>query len=91
MSKRQTRMGGVQKGQQIHAEGAHGEKTHRAIMEQLHAGPHEEPITVIKAKKRKESADHGKRRLVQARTQHDAAEKNSEQDRLHRDVVKRRV
>ena len=91
MSKRQHRTGGAQKGQQVHAEGAHGDKTHGAIMQQLRAGPHEEPITVIKAKKRTEAAARGKRRLVEARKQHDAAEKNSEQDRLHRDVVKRRV
>ena len=91
MSKRQSRTTGAQKGQQVHAEGAHGGKTHRAIMKQLHARPHEEPVTVTKAKKRDSSVAQGKRRLVQGRAQHDAAEKNSEQDRLHRDVVKHRV
>ena len=91
MSKRPHRTVGEQKGPQVHAEGAHGDKTHRAILEQLRAGPHEEPVTVIKARKRAEAASQGKRRLVEARTQHDAAEKNSEQDRLHRDVVKGRA
>jgi hypothetical protein len=91
MSKRQQRTDGVQKGKQTHAEGDHGEKTRQAIMQQLKAGPHEAPVRVIKAEKRKTAAENGKRRLAADRKQHDAAEKNSERERLYRDVVRGRA
>jgi hypothetical protein len=90
MSKRQ-HTAGIQKGQQTHAEGDHGEKTHEAIMRQLRAGPHEAPVRVIKAEKRKVAAESGKRRLVERRKQHDVAEKISERDRLHRDMKRGRA
>lgn len=85
MPKRQ-RTDGVQKGQQLHAEGGHGEKTRKAIMRQLHSAPREEPAEVIKAEQREAAAREGKRRLVEGRTQHDFANKISDRDRLHRAV-----
>jgi hypothetical protein len=85
------RTDGVQKGPQKHAQGDHGEKTRDAIVRQLEAGPHEEPVRVIKAEKRKAAADSGKRRLVARRKQHDIAEKISERDRLHRDIERGRA
>jgi hypothetical protein len=85
MPKRQ-RTEGMQKGRQAHAEGGHGDKTHRAILQQLHSAPREEPADAIKAEKRHAAAESGKRRLVEHRTQRDIADKNSDRDRLHRDV-----
>ena len=90
MSKRQ-RTDGVQKGQQLHAEGGHGEKTRKAIMRQLHASPRETPEVVIRAEKRHAAAESGKRRLVEGRTQHDIANKISDRNRLHRDVERGRA
>jgi hypothetical protein len=90
MSKRQ-HTEGIQKGQQTHAQGDHGEKTREAIMRQLKAGPHAAPVRVIKAEKRKAAAESGKRRLVESRKQHDVAEKISERDRLHRDIERGRA
>jgi hypothetical protein len=74
-----------QTGPQKHAEGDHGEKTHQHIMEQLQAGPHEEPVAERVDKKRKKAAYEGKRRLVEDRQQHDEAEKNSERERLFKE------
>jgi hypothetical protein len=91
MTKRERRSDGVQKGQQTHAQGEHGEKTHEAILRQLKTGPHEAPVRVIKEEKRKAAAERGKRRLVVDRTQHDVAERKSERERLYRDVVRGRA
>ncbi len=88
---KRARSAGVQKGKQKHAEGDHGEKTHEAIMHQLKAGPHEAPVRVIRAEKRKAAAESGKRRLVEERKQHDIAEKISDRDRLHRDIERGRA
>jgi hypothetical protein len=90
MTKRRHRNDGMQKGPQDHAEGDHGAKTRQAIMQQLHAGPREEPVRVIEEKKRHAAAFHGKRRLVEDRKQVDEAEKNSEHERLYREHVKGR-
>ena len=72
-----------QTGPQRHAEGEHGEKTHRHIIEQLQAGPREEPLVERLDKKHKKAAYEGKRRLVEDRQQHDEAEKNSELRKAH--------
>jgi hypothetical protein len=90
MSKRE-HSEGIQKGKQNHAQGEHGEKTRDAIMRQLKAGPHEAPVRVIRAEKRKAAAESGKRRLVERRTQHDIAESISDRDRLHRDIERGRA
>ena len=62
---------GQQQGAQRHAEGQHGEKTHRRFVEQLQEGTH--------TPRRTEGSDvEGHHRLHQDRQQHDEAEKNSE-------------
>lgn len=66
-------------GPQQHAEGAHGDATHRRFIEQLNEGT---PRSASGAPKPKESS----RRLHQNRQQHDEAEKDSEKTealRLH--------
>ncbi len=66
-------------GPQRHAEGQHGEKTHRRFVEQLREGAHGEMRT--------EQADiEGRHRLHQDRQQHDEAEKNSEKVEAMREV-----
>jgi pyruvate/2-oxoglutarate dehydrogenase complex dihydrolipoamide acyltransferase (E2) component len=66
-------------GPQQHAEGQHGEKTHKALIEQLqHSAPapdqsEEQPL-------------EGHHRLHEDRQQHDEAEKNSEKVEAMRDV-----
>jgi hypothetical protein len=58
-------------GPQRHAEGAHGELTHRRFIEQLHEGAPERKQTEA-------PSVEGHHRLQQDRQQHDEAEKNSE-------------
>ncbi len=76
---------GVQKGQQDHAEGQHGSKTHNKILEQLQSG------NGTPGSNGQNGADSSKNpshttahRLVESRKQHDAAEKRREKTRLHR-------
>ena len=76
---------GRQKGPQQHAEGQHGEKTHAKFLEQLHNGTQQdEPV------KNELAGDpsQGKRRLFEDRQQHDEADKNSEKNRLLRELDK---
>jgi hypothetical protein len=80
-----------QQGPQDHAEGDHGAKTRRRIEEQLQSRPPEEPEAQVIEKKRTRAAYEGKRRLVEDREQHDEAEKNSERERLYRDVQRGRA
>ena len=80
-----------QQGPQDHAEGDHGAKTRRHIAEQRQSRPPEEPEEEVLEKKRKDAAYAGKRRLVEDRQQHDEAEKNSERERLYRDVQRGRA
>jgi hypothetical protein len=72
-----------QKGAQRHAEGQHGPKAHKAFVEQLQAGPEREART-------DDAAEHdggaGKHRLFEGRGQRDDAERNSEKNRLERDI-----
>ena len=76
---------GHQKGPQDHAEGGHGAKTRRKILEQLHSG----------ARAKQNGENHvdnpGAHRLVADRKQHDAAEKRSEKTRLSRDIERHRL
>ena len=68
-----------QPGPQKHAEGQHGEKTHRRFVEQLQEG--------TAALKSTEQADiEGHHRLHQDRQQHDEAEKNSEKVEALREI-----
>jgi hypothetical protein len=90
MGKRDKRKDGFVKGATPHAEGAHGEKTHEHIIEQLQSGPPEPPEELVLTKQRTRGAFEGKRRLVEDRQQHDEAEKNSERERLYKDHVRGR-
>jgi hypothetical protein len=66
-------------GPQRHAEGMHGEATHRRLVEQLQEGAHGE----LQA----EPSDvEGRARLHQDREQHDEAEKNSEKVEAMREI-----
>jgi hypothetical protein len=77
-------------GPQDHAEGDHGGKTRRRIIEQLHSRPSEEPKVITLLKKRLRAAFEGKRRLVEDRQQHDDADRNSEQKRLYVELKRHR-
>jgi hypothetical protein len=90
MGKRDKRKEGFVKGATPHAEGAHGERTHQQIVQQLQSSPPEPAEEVVLEKQRKKSAFEGKRRLVEDREQHDEAEKNSERERLYRDHARGR-
>ena len=79
-----------QPGPQDHAEGEHGRKTRQKIVQQLQAGPSQEPAVVRLLKKRIRAAFRGKRRLVEDRQQHDDADKNSEQKRLYQELKRHR-
>ncbi len=75
---------GIQKGAQQHAEGAHGPKTQRAHLEQLQSG-----TPAVKGPDQHDAASHdnpGGNRLFERRDQHDHAEKNSEKNRIDRDI-----
>jgi hypothetical protein len=79
-----------QPGPQDHAEGEHGRKTRRRILEQLTSGARQEPEVIRLLKKRIRAAFRGKRRLVEDRQQHDEADKNSEQRRLSTELKRHR-
>ena len=72
------RSDGRQKGAQRHAEGAHGQRTHEAIMQQIDSAS---PPSDQERAARDEGADPGRHRLAEERQQHDEAEKNSEKTR----------
>ena len=64
-------------GPQRHAEGQHGEKTHRHFIQQLHqAAALREPAT-------ERAPIEGHHRLSEGREQHDEAEKSSELTEEH--------
>ena len=70
---------GRQPGPQQHAEGMHGERTHKRFIEGLHEGVAEQKAT--------EGGDvEGHHRLHQDREQHDEAEKNSEKVEAMREI-----
>ena len=76
---------GRQKGAQEHAEGQQGAKAHSRFIESLHEGSEPAPSEL-----RTSSAD-GSHRLHEDREQHDEAEKNSEKNRLEREVKRHRI
>ena len=76
---------GRQKGAQEHAEGQQGAKAHSRFIESLHEGSEPAPIEL-----RTSSAD-GSHRLHEDHEQHDEAEKNSEKNRLEREVKRNRI
>jgi hypothetical protein len=70
-----------QKGSQQHAEGMQGPKARAHFVEQLKSGP----SGTVAELDRSHDAD-GKHRLFEQREQHDEADKNSEKNRLDRDI-----
>lgn len=70
--------GGQQQGPQTHAEGAHGEKTHAALIAQLQSGSER----VGQSQLGDAGPGEGEQRLVEGRQQHDEADRNSEKNRL---------
>jgi hypothetical protein len=75
MGNRKRRVPGPQK----HAEGGHGEKTRRRLIEQLQSG---EP----QAKRTEGAWIDGHHRLHEDRQQHDEAEKNGEKNRAVKEI-----
>jgi hypothetical protein len=71
-------------GPQRHAEGAHGELTHRRFIEQLQEGTAERQQT-------ESPPVEGHHRLHEDRQQHDEAEKNSEKVEAMREVQRGNV
>lgn len=67
-----------QNGPQAHAEGAHGEKTHAALIAQLQSGSARRGP----AETGDRGPGEGEQRLVEGRQQHDEADKSSEKNRL---------
>jgi hypothetical protein len=70
-----------QKGAQQHAEGMQGPKARAHLMEQLRSGP-----SGTAAQPDHSHGDEGKHRLFEGREQHDEADRNSEKNRLSRDI-----
>jgi hypothetical protein len=77
---------GRQKGAVPHAEGAHGLRTHRKIIEQLESGPSGEERSSANMGGDPMHREEGKHRLFEGRKQHDHAAKKSEKTRLSRDI-----
>jgi hypothetical protein len=78
-----------QPGPQQHAEGQHGEKTHKRLIEILQEG---RTIGEDGPEKRTEGAPvEGHHRLHQDRQQHDEAEKNSEKVEAMKEVQRGKV
>jgi len=71
-------------GPQRHAEGQHGERTHRRFIEQLQEG-------TAAAKRTEGRPVDGHHRLHEERQQHDEAEKDSEKTEALREVQRGRV
>jgi hypothetical protein len=76
---------GQQKGAQTHAEGQHGDKAHSHFIESLH--DERAPTTSELGT----ASVEGSHRLREDREQHDEAEKNSEKNRLEREVKRHRL
>ena len=73
---------GTQEGAQQHAEGSHGPKARAAFLEQIQSGGGTEP----QGDDRGQHEEKGKHRLFEQREQHDEADRNSEKNRLERDI-----
>lgn len=88
MGKKHEDARGKQKGAQQHAEGQHGEKARAHLRDEIQtAGPAERDD--VEQRDRSVADEHpadGRHRLFEGREQHDEADKNSEKNRLARDV-----
>ena len=82
MPKRRTGARGEQKGAQGHAEGEHGEKTRARLREMRQSSEPREPRDAAAP----DHARDGRHRLFERRAQHDEADRNSEKNRLSRDI-----
>ena len=82
MSKRD----GKQKGAQQHPQGGHGERTHRAIVEQLQSNNHNATDDANPLENRV-----GKHPIYEDREEHDEADKNADKNRLRHDRSKGRA
>ena len=83
MAKNQTRSS-EQKGPQQHAEGQHGEKTHKAFLEQLHSADRGERVEEGQQARGEQDLEKGSRLTagLQKREQQDDADLNSHKNRL---------
>ena len=81
-----------QQGEQAHGEGQHGSKTHQAFVEQLHSGAsgrdRDEKESLSEPRGSQDNPE-GKHRLFEGRQQHDEADKNSEKNRLVKEIDQR--
>lgn len=81
-----------QRGPQAHGEGQHGSKTHQAFVEQLHSGAsgreRDEQESLSEPRGSQDNPE-GKHRLFEGRQQHDEADKNSEKNRLVKEIDRR--
>ena len=89
MSKRD----GNQKGPQDHAEGQQGSKTHGAFIDGLHGRHGGSPESEGAPQENEQAAEtgstsDGRHRLFEDRQQHDEADKNSEKNRLARELTR---
>lgn len=73
-------------GETGHAEGQHGEKTHRAFIEQLQTGSRDQEVEELPMR-----SDEGRHRLAEAREQRDEAERNSEANRKRAEIGRGRL
>ena len=83
---------GGQRGPQGHAEGQHGSKTHQAFLDQLHAGEsgrEREEKEALSEPRGSQDNPEGKHRIFEGRQQHDEADKNSEKNRLVKEIDRR--
>ena len=91
-----------QKGPQQHAEGQQGKKTHDAFIDGLHGrhggSPESEGVPQDNRHEREHqdgavsaSTSDGRHRLFEDRQQHDEADKNSEKNRLARELDRGRT
>lgn len=71
-----------QQGEQQHAEGAHGARTTDAIRAQMNSGPRRDDEPESGSGTPRE----GGHRIYEDRQQHDEADKNSEKNRLAKDI-----
>lgn len=79
-------MGKRRKRETPHAEGGHGPKTNDRLIEQLQSAPQQPSTVDMLEEERQRAANHGKRRLVDDREQHDEANKNSERTRRFKEL-----
>jgi hypothetical protein len=84
---------GVQKGPQDHAEGQHGSKTRKKILEQLQKGNSVPPEKTQNGQEppKNPAQQNSAHRLFEQRQQHDEAEKHSEKTRLSRELERRHL